>query len=158
MIISSPSMELACNRFQVVGIQQVRGEHAFHLQYGNIHPMPLLSHQFHPGLTEGVHHQFRAIHACGIAVIIVMVEERMAAIHLQRLLRRPDSRQGVLWPAHLPQLCINRGEECFRGVHLHTVGITFEVRFARNGMHHHLHPSGIHHCPRGNIRPFGQVR
>lgn len=109
-------------------------------------------------MAIGVNHQFGAIKPCGIRVVIVVVEQRMSPINLQCPQGCLSRYAAVGVPVNGTFQGFQGMEEVCRTLHLHSVLITLEVRFARNGVDYHQHPCRIHDDTRMGIgsSPIGK--
>ena len=92
-----------------------------------------------------MNHQFRAVHRRCVAVVVVVVEERPPAVGCQRLTRSLTRSNTVSGTIDGTAVGTHTVEEVGRPVHLHAVFVAIKVGFARNGVYHHQHTSGVGH-------------
>lgn len=88
-------------------------------------------------------HQLAAVHACGVAVVVVVVEKRAASVHLHGHIGRLYGRNAVGAAHHRSRYGIACGVKFLRCFHLHAVRVALEVGLAWYGMHYHHRPCRV---------------
>ena len=120
-------------------MQDVRGEDAIGLDTNQSQVVMLESRQGARCGCIGVDNEFGAIHAGGVAIVVVMIEERMASIDAKRDIGSTMGCQTVDMTIDGSLLGSRTGEECLGALHLDAVVITLIVGFARNCVDDHRH-------------------
>ena len=120
-------------------MQDVRGEDTIRLDADKAQMMMSDARQWTRRSSIGVNDEFGAIHAGGVAIVVVMIEERMASIDAKRDIGSTMGCQTVDMTIDGSLLGSRTGEECLGALHLDAVVITLIVGFARNCVDDHRH-------------------
>ena len=87
------------------------------------------------GTPVGQADQLCAVHAGRVAVVVCMVEEYVAPVHVQRMTCYPCGEQAVRTAHHGAVGGPRAAEKCVHRFQLNPVGVALEVGFARYGVY-----------------------
>ena len=120
-------------------MQDVRGEDAIRLDANQAQVVMLESRQGARCGCIGVDNEFGAIHAGGVAIVVVMIEERTAPIDAQGDISSTICRQAVDMAIDGSLLGSRSIEECLGALHLDAIVIALVIGFARYCVDYHRH-------------------